>query len=131
MLNNYETTFVMTPVLSEEDVKRTISGYIDFLKKNDAEIVNEEYWGLKQLAYPIAKKTTGIYHHLEFRAKGEVIDRLELMFRRDEDNVLRFLTIKLDKYAVQYNENRRKGLAGKNRKDKNSNPVKEDSNHGS
>jgi len=128
MLTNYETTFVLTPVLSEEDAKRVVKNYQEFLVKNKVEIINDEHWGLKQLAYPIAKKTTGIYHHFEIKAEPELIDKLELMYRRDEDNILRFLTVKLDKYAVQYNDNKRKGLAGRNRKDRQqaSSPAKEE-----
>lgn len=126
MLINYETTFIMTPVLSEEDVKKTIKSYSDFLTKNKAEIVHEEFWGIKPLAYPIAKKTTGIYHHIEFKASPDLIDKLELAYRRDEDNILRYLTVKLDKYAVIYNDNKRKGLAGRNRKDKQSQPKTEE-----
>lgn len=114
--NQYETTFIMTPVLSEEDAKRTAKAYTQLLKDNNAEIILEENWGLKQLAYPIAKKTTGIYHHVEFKAPAEVIAKLELAYRRDEDNILRFMTIRLDKYAVEYNDKKRKGLVGRNKK---------------
>jgi small subunit ribosomal protein S6 len=116
MHNHYETTFVMTPVLSDEEVKKTVTGYIDFLQKNNAVIVLDDHWGLKQLAYPIGKKTTGIYHHIEFNATSDLIDKLELMYRRDENNVIRFLTIKLDKHAVLYNDKKRQGLAGRNKK---------------
>jgi small subunit ribosomal protein S6 len=116
MQNYYETTFVMTPVLSAEEVKKTVTGYSEFFLKNNAEIVLDDHWGLKQLAYPIGKKTTGIYHHIEFKATSDLIDKLELMFRRDENNIIRFLTIKLDKHAVLYNEKKRQGLAGRNKK---------------
>ena len=116
MQNYYETTFVMTPVLSAEEVKKTITGYSEFFLKNNAEIILDDHWGLKQLAYPIGKKTTGIYHHIEFKATSDLIDKLELMFRRDENNIIRFLTIKLDKHAVLYNDKKRQGLAGRNKK---------------
>ena len=112
MLNNYESTFILTPVLSDDDAKNTIKSYIDLLKAQGAEIVHEDHWGLKNLRYPIAKKTTGIYHIVEFRAEGKVIDLLEIAFRRDE-SVLRYLTVKLDKFAVKYNEDRRAGKIGK------------------
>jgi len=106
----------MTPVLSAEEVKKTITGYSEFFLKNNAEIILDDHWGLKQLAYPIGKKTTGIYHHIEFKATSDLIDKLELMFRRDENNIIRFLTIKLDKHAVLYNDKKRQGLAGRNKK---------------
>lgn len=111
-LKNYETVFIATPVLSEEDFKQTVKGYTDFLKSNNAEIINEERWGLRQLAYPIDDKTTGIYYFIEFKAKPELIDQLELNFRRDT-NIMRFLTSVLDKYGIEYNEKRRKGEIGK------------------
>lgn len=115
MLNHYETTFILTPVLSEDDAKKAISGYVDLLKAGGAEIVLEDHWGLKNLRYPIRKKTTGIYHHLEFKAPAKAIDVLEVAYRRDE-NVLRFLTVRLDKYAVQYNADKRAGKVGRNKK---------------
>ena len=115
MINQYETTMILTPVLSDEDVKKTIKGYADFLKSNGAEIIEEDFGGLKQLAYPIKKKTTEIYHFMEFKAPAELITNLELSYRRDE-NILRFLTIKVEKYAAIYNDNKRKGLVGRNKK---------------
>jgi len=102
-------------VLSEDDAKKTIAAYADLLKSQGAEIVHEEHWGLKNLRYPIKKKTTGIYHLLEYKGTGKAIDTLEVAFRRDE-NVLRFLTVKLDKYAIKYNDDKRAGLVGRNKK---------------
>jgi small subunit ribosomal protein S6 len=115
MLTQYETVFILTPVLSEDDTKRTINAYLDILKSQGAEIVHEEHWGLKNLRYPIGKKTTGIYHVVEYRGGGKAVDALEVAFRRDE-NVLRYLTIKLDKYAIKYNDDKRAGLVGRNKK---------------
>jgi small subunit ribosomal protein S6 len=115
MNNNYETTIIVTPVLPEEEVKNTVNSYVDFLKKNGGEIVEIDRWGLRQLAYPIKKKTTGFYHVIEFVADSQLIDKLELSYRRDE-NILRFMTVKLDKYAVKYNDDKRKGLVGRNKK---------------
>lgn len=115
MPNRYETTVVFTPVLSDDEVKKSITSYVDFLKTNGATEVFEEHWGLKKLAYPIKKKTTGVYHLMEFEGPAELIDKLELQYRRDE-SILRFLTIKFDKYGAEYNEKRRKGEVGKNRK---------------
>lgn len=115
MLSQYETVFILTPVLSEDDTKKAISAYVDLLKSQGAAIVHEEHWGLKNLRYPINKKTTGIYHLVEYKSEGKVIDTLEIAFRRDE-NVLRYLTVKLDKYAVKYNDDKRAGLVGRNKK---------------
>ena len=106
MMNQYETVFILTPVLSEEQMKETVNKFKTLLTDKGAEIVNEESWGLKKMAYAIDKKSTGFYQLFEFKAEPEVIERLEIGFRRDE-RVLRFLTVKLDKYAAAYAEKRR------------------------
>lgn len=107
MTNQYETVFILTPVLSETQMKEAVQKFKDILKKHDAEIVHEEHWGLKKLAYPIQKKSTGFYHLLEYKTDGEAIDSMETEMKRDE-RMLRFLTVKLDKHAVEYNEKKRR-----------------------
>ncbi|MCB0397326.1 MAG: 30S ribosomal protein S6 [Flavobacteriales bacterium] len=104
--SRYETVFIMTPVLSEEQLKETVSKYKSLLKKEGADLIHESKWGLRKLAYPIQKKSTGFYHLLEFAAPGDAIDSVEVELKRDE-RVLRFLTVKLDKHAVAYNERKR------------------------
>ena len=111
-MNNYETVFILTPVLSDDQMKEAVEKFKDVLKANNAEIVNEELWGLRKLAYPIQKKSTGFYQLLEFKAEPQVIDKLEVGFRRDE-RVIRFLTVKLEKYAAQYAEKRRNKKSNK------------------
>ncbi|MBS1634374.1 MAG: 30S ribosomal protein S6 [Bacteroidetes bacterium] len=106
MEKRYETVFILTPVLSEDQAKEAAKKFKKVLTDQGAKIVHEENWGLKKLAYPIEKKTTGFYHLVEFSGKGTEIAELELQFKRDE-RVLRFLTIALDKHAVAYNEKRR------------------------
>ena len=105
-MNNYETVFILTPDLSEAQVKEAVAKFVDSLKAEGAEIVNEENWGIKKLAYSINKKTTGFYQFVEFKAQPTVIATLETQFRRDE-NVLRFLTFRQDKFAAAYAEKRR------------------------
>ena len=105
-MNNYETVFILTPDLSEAQVKEAVAKFVDVLQSEGAEIVNEENWGLKKLAYSIAKKSTGYYQFLEFKAQPETIATLETQFRRDE-SVLRFLTFRQDKFAQAYAEKRR------------------------
>ncbi|HHL52206.1 MAG TPA: 30S ribosomal protein S6 [Flammeovirgaceae bacterium] len=107
-MKNYETVFILTPVLSEEQMKDAVKKYVELLKKMGAKIVNEEIWGLKKLAYQIQHKSTGFYNLIEFEAEPSVIDKLETEYRRDE-RVMRFLTVTLDKHALAYNEKRRKG----------------------
>ena len=105
-MNNYETVFILTPDLSEAQVKEAVAKFVDILKAEGAEIVNEENWGIKKLAYSINKKTTGYYQLVEFQAQPETIAVLETQFRRDE-NVLRFLTFRQDKFAAEYAAKRR------------------------
>jgi small subunit ribosomal protein S6 len=106
MLNQYETVFIMTPVLSEEQMKETVEKYQKFLISKQAEIVHEDNWGLRKLAYPIQKKSTGFYHLIEFKSEPEMIREWEVMFKRDE-RILRFLTVGLEKHAIAYNEKKR------------------------
>ncbi|HOV71326.1 MAG TPA: 30S ribosomal protein S6 [Dysgonamonadaceae bacterium] len=105
-MNNYETVFILTPVLSDAQMKEAVEKFKNLLTELGAEIINEEDWGLRKLAYPIQKKTTGFYHFLEFKAEPSAIEKLEVNFRRDE-RVIRFLTVKQDKFALEYAEKRR------------------------
>ena len=111
-MNQYETVFILTPVLSDEQMKETVAKFKGLLTDKGAEILNEEAWGLKKMAYAIQKKSTGFYCLIEFKAEPEVIKTLETGYRRDE-KVIRFMTVKLDKYAVEYAEKRRNKLAKK------------------
>ena len=105
-MNQYETVFIVTPVLSEDQMKEAVQKYEDYLANAGAEIVHEENWGMRKLAYPIQKKSTGFYQLIEFKAEGDVIANVETELKRDE-RILRFLTVKLDKHAIAYNEKRR------------------------
>ena len=106
MLNQYETVFILTPVLSDIQMKETVEKFKALITENGGEVINEENWGLRKLAYPIQKKSTGFYQLFEFKAQPDFVEKLEVNFRRDE-RVIRFLTFKLDKYAIQYSEKRR------------------------
>ena len=106
MLNQYETVFILTPVLSDIQMKETVEKFKNLILEDGGEMVNEENWGLKKMAYPIQKKTTGFYQLFEFKADPSFVKKLDVNFRRDE-RVIRFLTFKLDKYAIQYSEKRR------------------------
>jgi len=105
-MNNYETVFILTPVLSDAQMKEAVEKIKDVLTAQKAEIVNEENWGLRKLAYPINKKSTGFYQLIEFKAEPTVVDILETQFRRDE-RVIRFLTFRQDKFAAEYAAKRR------------------------
>lgn len=107
MFNQYETVFITTPVLSEAQMKEAVEKFKGVITENGGEIVHEENWGLKKLAYPIQKKSTGFYYLIEFKAPGDLIEKLEVQYRRDE-RVLRFLTFRMDTHAIEYAEKKRR-----------------------
>ena len=111
-MNQYETVIVLTPLLSEEVAKEALAKFSKILTDSGAEIVQEDNWGLRKLAYPIEKKASGHFHLTEYKSSGELINKLELELKRDE-RVLRFLTIRLDRHAVAYNEKKRSGAFNK------------------
>lgn len=112
MANQYETVFIMTPVLSDDQMKETVQKFEKILADKGAEIVHQENWGLRKLEYPIQKKSSGFYHLIEFKADSTVVAELELQYRRDE-RIMRFLTVSMDKYAIAYAEKRRANRSAK------------------
>ena len=116
-LKNYETVFILTPVLSDAQMKDAVDKFRKILEDKNTEIINVEQWGLKKLAYPIQHKSTGFYNLIEFKATPEVVAALELEYRRDE-KVMRFLTVALDKHAIEYAERRRNGAFNKSKENK-------------
>jgi small subunit ribosomal protein S6 len=126
MLKQYETVFIATPVLSDSQVKEAVKKYRDFITDRQGVIVHEEDWGMRKLAYPIQKKSTGFYHLIEFQAEPSLIEKLEIQYRRDE-RIMRYLTFSMDKHAVEYAEKRRNLRAEKaaEKAEKNSNKKEE------
>ena len=108
-MNNYELMVIFTPVLSDDDFKAEQKKYVAFIKESNGTVVAENPWGLKSLAYPIQKKTTGLYWVMEYIAPSDFNEKLKIQLLRDE-SVLRHLCTKLDKYAVEYNDKKRRGL---------------------
>ncbi len=108
-MRHYETTFIIDPVLSGDEIKQTAQMYVEFLKGEGCEIVHFEEEGVQELAYAINKRTSGAYFYVEYKAEnGDCIDKMELAFRRD-DNVLRYLSIAVNKHRAQYNLDKRAG----------------------
>ncbi len=105
-MNKYETVFILTPVLSDDQMKETVEKFKSVLTDNGGNIENEENWGLRKLAYPIENKNTGFYTLIEFEGEPTIVGKLETAYRRDE-KVIRFLTFRLDKYAAEYAIKRR------------------------
>ncbi len=112
MIKQYETVFIATPVLSEAQMKEAVAKYTKLITDNGGEIVCEENWGLKQLAYPIQHKTSGFYYLIEFKANPDFVATLETQYHRDE-RIIRYITVALDKDAVAYAERRRQNRAAK------------------
>ena len=111
-MNQYETVFILNPVLSETQIEEAVQKYIDLIKSQKGSISNQENWGLKKLAYPIENKKSGFYHLFEFAASSDAVPVLEVEFRRDE-RVMRYLTVKLDKHGQAWAEKRKKRIKAK------------------
>jgi len=105
-MNSYETVFILTPVLSDDQAKEAVQKFESEIVALGGKLKHSEKWGLKKLAYPIQKKTTGFYFLLEFEGQGNLINDLEISFKRDE-RVMRFLTVKMDEHHTAYAEKRR------------------------
>ncbi|MBL7683960.1 MAG: 30S ribosomal protein S6 [Flavipsychrobacter sp.] len=109
-LQSYELMVIFTPVLAEDEYKAAQKKFADFIKENGGEIVHQDAWGLRSLAYPIDKKTTGLYWVLEYKAATDVNAKLEIQMNRDE-SIMRHMVTRLDKYAAAYNAKKRNKLA--------------------
>lgn len=108
-MNQYETVFIMNPVLSPEQVRETVQKFKGLIESKEGKVLHEEDWGLKKMAYAIEHKRSGFYFLMEFQAPGEIIAPLEVEMKRDE-RLMRFLTMKMDKHHVEFAKNRRKKL---------------------
>ena len=109
-MNNYELMVIFTPVLSEEEYKSAQKKYEALVADNGGEVVHTNPWGLKSLAYPIAKKTTGLYWVMEYKAPSSFNEKLKIQLLRDESQ-MRYMFTALDKYAVEYNAKKRSGVS--------------------
>ena len=111
-MKSYEVTFIVDPVLSDDEIKSAAQTYQDMLTQEKCSLTHVEDMGLRQLTYPINRRSSGVYYCVEFQTpSGDIIPKIELAFRRDE-RIMRFLTVKLGKYGVKYNEDKRNGLIG-------------------
>ena len=128
MPRHFETVIIFTPTLSEDEVKKSVLKYSKLVTDQGASIIEERNWGLKHLAYPIMGKSNGIYYIMEFATDNhQLTQKLEIEYKRDE-SILRFLTIRLDKYGITYNDRRRKGEVGKNSSNKQKETISEGTN---
>ena len=125
-MKQYEVTFIVDPVLSDDEIKSAAKNYTDLVSTEGGVVVHLEELGLRQLAYMINKRNTGVYFSLEFQSEsGGFIPKMELAMKRDE-RILRFLTVSLDKYGVKYNDDKRNGKIGKKKETKKKSGTAED-----
>jgi small subunit ribosomal protein S6 len=108
-MNSYELMVIFTPVLSTEEYKAATKNLKKFISDNEGEVVGEDAWGLRSFAYPISKKTTGLYFVMEYKAAANLNAKFQIAMNRDE-SVMRFMITALDKHAVAYNDRKRKGI---------------------
>lgn len=127
MMNNYETVFILTPDLSADQTKEAVDKFVSLITDNGGALVNREEWGMRKLAYPIQAKSTGFYVFLEFKSEPSFIETLEVNYRRD-DRVIRFLTFKQEKYALEYAEKRRRNRKEPVKSEEASSTVSEENN---
>ena len=104
--NMYEFTYIITPVLSEEQIKDTIKRVNNLVESNGGKVIDVEEWGSRRLAYQINKKRNGYYVNMYFEAPGDIIARLERALEID-DNVMRYLTLRMDKKMLRHYEERK------------------------
>jgi len=100
-MNKYETVFILTPVLSQDQAKEAVKVFEDYITNNGGKLTHKEFWGMKKMAYSIQKKSTGFYNLIQFEADGELIRKLEVEYKRDE-RIMRFLTIRMEKHHVAF-----------------------------
>jgi small subunit ribosomal protein S6 len=112
-MNSYETVFILTPVLSDDQTKEAVQKFEAEIKSLGGKVKHTESWGLRKLAYPIQKKSTGFYFLVEFQGQGNLVSDLEVMFKRDE-RILRFLTVKMERDHLEYSAKRRAKMGSKN-----------------
>jgi len=105
-MNLYETVIIVSASLEDEDIEKILKKYEEFFKNNNVDIIEIEKWGRKRMAYHIEKVRTGFYFLIKYRADGNFIKKLERQLQIDEQ-ILRYLTIKLDKKALAYSETKK------------------------
>lgn len=98
----YESIAILKSTLSDEDVQK-VSAKIEGIVKKDGELLALENWGKKKLAYDVQKEKRGIYLLFRFKGGGSNIPELERGYRF-EDNVIKFMTVKLGKKMAAHVE---------------------------
>lgn len=105
--NYYELTYIINPVLEDDQTKEVVEKFTEFIRDNGGEIDEVDEWGIRKFAYEMDKKTSGYYVNAYFTAPGELIEKLERTLRID-DNIMRYLTLKYDAKMLRHRELQRK-----------------------
>lgn len=98
--NVYDSTVLINAALDDNQIETILTRIKDFINSNDGEIREFENWGRKRLAYMVNKSKIGYYAVFRFDAPAEIVSKLDRLFSLDEQ-ILRFLTIKLNKDALE------------------------------
>ncbi len=102
-INVYESAVLINAALDDEQIENVVSRINDTIINNGGEIREIDKWGRKRLAYMVNKSKIGYYAIYRFNAPSTIVSKLERAFNLD-DQVLRYLTIKLSNEAVEYLE---------------------------
>lgn len=108
--NMYESAVVINAALEDDQIEAVIKKITDFIENNGGKITEMDKWGRKRLAYMIEKNRVGFYVIYKFEAPVAMIKELERLYRLDE-SVIRFLTIKLTKKALEYYQEQKEKAA--------------------
>lgn len=96
----YESAILINAALEDNQIENVINRVKEFITTNGGQIRDFENWGRKRLAYPVEKSKIGYYAIFRFDAPGSIVSKLERFYNLDE-HILRYLTIKLSKEALE------------------------------
>lgn len=107
MKNFYELTYIINPVLEDDQFKEIVNKYTDFIKDNGGEVDEVDEWGIRKFEFELDGKGSGYYVNAYFNAPGDLIEKLERQLRID-DNIMRHLTLKYDAKMLRHRELQKK-----------------------
>lgn len=108
--NTYELTYILNAVLNDDQLQDLVNRVDKFIEEHGGQVLDKNVWGSQRLAYPIEKKRNGYYVNMTFQSSGELIVRLERALDIN-DNVLRYLTLRMDKRMIQHRAKRKAAAA--------------------
>ena len=106
--NYYELTYIISPVLEDDEYEGIVDKFTNLIRDNGGEIDEVDEWGIRKFEYEMNGKSSGYYVNAYFTAPGELIEKLERGLRID-DQIMRYLTLKYDAKMMRHREQQRKG----------------------